>query len=476
MVVGEEGAWELREVDTGRVIDTFVTRGEAEERAKNSGGRLQVAQTHHSTLVQGENVSGAGTIKIERGKVTQISNISGHYMPRFEHLLQTVESLLQSGVILNKELVDYQGRKAEEISPDVKKVFKAVQPRLAELPKDKARVMDIIKDLNSGTLDSDDTEDLESELDKITERVSLVDRAVTALRKMGIGPRNKIRDVDTTFIYAEKAQTGAEFVMSEQKEKMTAQELLMGKQTKKAPPKEEIDVSNLGANSYVISEQGNVFGDGRVEEKGNEPTPSELREQEKRKNFRNADPKRAMQDELMDVARQKKLRPEDRDPIPVDPKKPEGEKIKTVFEGTSRGSTRRNGRKRFPTSPRNSSRRRRRTRRRSRSVTMTTSRLTRTAWSASPTRTSQATSIWFPSRKPSAFVPSSDPRTVAMTMTTTRNSRSTTRVSSGCLTPKSRAISRWSLLMRPRRCVVRRRPVSVSRTTMMTRKMTTTSR
>ncbi len=122
--------------------------------------------------------------------------------------------------------------------------------------------MDIIKDLNSGTLDSDDTEDLETELDKITERVSLVDRAVTALRKMGIGPRNKISDVDTTFIYAEKAQTGAEFVMSEQKEKMTAQELLMGKQTKKAPPKEQIDISNLGANSYVISEQGNVFGDG----------------------------------------------------------------------------------------------------------------------------------------------------------------------------------------------------------------------
>ncbi len=39
----------------------------------------------------------------------------------------------------------------------------------------------------------------------------------------------------------------------------------------------------------------------------------------------------------MEVARQKKLRPEDRDPIPVDPKKPEGEKIKTVFEGTVQG-------------------------------------------------------------------------------------------------------------------------------------------
>ncbi len=211
MVLGEDGHWELRDVDTGDVIATYGSRGEAEERAKKSGGKLQVAQTHHSTLVQGENVSGAGTVEIKRGKVTKISNISGHYMPRFEHLLQTVESLLQCGVILNKELVDYQGRKAEEISPDVKKVFKAVQPRLAELPKDKARVMEIIKDLNSGTLDSDDTEDLETELDKITERVSLVDRAVTALRKMGIGPRNKIGDVETTFIYAEKAQTGAEF-------------------------------------------------------------------------------------------------------------------------------------------------------------------------------------------------------------------------------------------------------------------------
>ncbi len=128
--------------------------------------------------------------------------------------------------------------------------------------------------------------------------------------------------------------------MSEQKEKMTAQELLMGKQTKKAPPKEEIDISNLGSNSYVVSEQGNVFGDGRVEAKGNEPTPSELREQEKRKNFRNADPKRAMQDELMDVARQKKLRPEDRDPIPVDPKKARGRKAQDSLRGYCPGDRR----------------------------------------------------------------------------------------------------------------------------------------
>ncbi len=39
----------------------------------------------------------------------------------------------------------------------------------------------------------------------------------------------------------------------------------------------------------------------------------------------------------MDVARQKKLRPEDRDPIPVDPNNPNGPKLKTVFEGTAEG-------------------------------------------------------------------------------------------------------------------------------------------
>ncbi len=76
MVVGEEGAWELREVDTGRVIDTFVTRGEAEERAKNSGGRLQVAQTHHSTLVQGG--------KRQRRRNDQDRARQGH--PDLEHL------------------------------------------------------------------------------------------------------------------------------------------------------------------------------------------------------------------------------------------------------------------------------------------------------------------------------------------------------------------------------------------------------
>ncbi len=139
MVVGEEGAWELREVDTGRVIDTFVTRREAEERAKNSGAgcrspRRTTRRWSRAKTSAAPERSKSSAARSPRSRTSRATTCRGS-----STCCRRLKSLLQSGVILNKELVDYQGRKAEDISPDVKKVFKAVQPRLAELPKDKAR-------------------------------------------------------------------------------------------------------------------------------------------------------------------------------------------------------------------------------------------------------------------------------------------------------------------------------------------------
>jgi hypothetical protein len=50
-------------------------------------------------------VTGAGGLTFSNGKITSISNSSGHYKPHTSHLLQTVEQLLQQGLLLDKTYV-----------------------------------------------------------------------------------------------------------------------------------------------------------------------------------------------------------------------------------------------------------------------------------------------------------------------------------------------------------------------------------
>jgi hypothetical protein len=60
-----------------------------------------VGHRHHSSLLAGGAVSGAGELKVNKGQLVWISNKSGHYCPDVFHLLQTLHSLYVQRVPLN---------------------------------------------------------------------------------------------------------------------------------------------------------------------------------------------------------------------------------------------------------------------------------------------------------------------------------------------------------------------------------------
>lgn len=60
-----------------------------------------VGHRHHSSLLAGGAVSGAGELKVSKGRLVWISNKSGHYCPDVFHLLQILHSLYMQRVPLN---------------------------------------------------------------------------------------------------------------------------------------------------------------------------------------------------------------------------------------------------------------------------------------------------------------------------------------------------------------------------------------
>jgi hypothetical protein len=57
-----------------------------------------VGHRHHSSLLAGKAVAGAGELKCTKGQLTSLSNKSGHYRPEVRHLTQVLHQLLKNGV------------------------------------------------------------------------------------------------------------------------------------------------------------------------------------------------------------------------------------------------------------------------------------------------------------------------------------------------------------------------------------------
>jgi len=86
-----------------------------------------VGHRHHSSLLAGAEVAGAGEIKVLGGKLVHISNKSGHYAPGAAHLLQALFLLNKRGVDLNQTRVTFKTR-------DDANNFNNVQAFLDSLP------------------------------------------------------------------------------------------------------------------------------------------------------------------------------------------------------------------------------------------------------------------------------------------------------------------------------------------------------
>ncbi|TYT74509.1 hypothetical protein [Desulfobotulus mexicanus] len=75
---------------------------------------------HHSSVVCGVAVLFAGGIAVAEGQLTSIDNMSGHYRPGKEHLLEAVRLLRVKGVKLDEVIVTYLEGFNEENIPIVK--------------------------------------------------------------------------------------------------------------------------------------------------------------------------------------------------------------------------------------------------------------------------------------------------------------------------------------------------------------------
>ncbi|MFE7801707.1 hypothetical protein [Nocardia sp. NPDC057440] len=53
----------------------------------------ELGRFHHSSLVAGESVAGAGEIRVENGVITHLSDKSGHYKPTFDMMVKVIERL-----------------------------------------------------------------------------------------------------------------------------------------------------------------------------------------------------------------------------------------------------------------------------------------------------------------------------------------------------------------------------------------------
>ena len=66
----------------------------------------------HSSLVAGEDVTAAGTMRVLNGRILEVDNFSGHYRPPAASLAVFAERMRQLGVSLEDTLIETTDRRA----------------------------------------------------------------------------------------------------------------------------------------------------------------------------------------------------------------------------------------------------------------------------------------------------------------------------------------------------------------------------
>jgi hypothetical protein len=135
--------------------------------------------THHSTPLAGKPVAGAGHLKADDGRITEIHDDSGHYKPSADFTLQVVEQLEALGAsMLDESAVDAKGNPP---GPEQRKKYKDLKERADKLQQ----VYDAVcKKLG----DKFDPKNPPKELVQAREGIQ---KAVGELRDLGFAPRNK---------------------------------------------------------------------------------------------------------------------------------------------------------------------------------------------------------------------------------------------------------------------------------------------
>lgn len=108
------GKWQLEPYDTTGNTDTMHGKDSEVGQALyvlTRGGTLlsapgKIGEMHHSSLVAGTDVAGAGMMRVEQGKIRSITNNSGHYRPSAEYLRNVLQVFQRNHVNLEEVEVE----------------------------------------------------------------------------------------------------------------------------------------------------------------------------------------------------------------------------------------------------------------------------------------------------------------------------------------------------------------------------------
>lgn len=207
---------------------------------KDDPNTKQELRTHHSSMLAGADVTGAGEITFHNGRIVGISNASGHYKPRTSHLLQTIETLLKQGLLLDTTymMLDPATGKGVPLQGKTKELYEKTlraqqrieqrKARLGELEQqvdEQARKVESLSDPEGKPLSSNTRAlDIErNELQRLTRELLQLDRELAdeiervgkardLLGKLGAAPANKLAAVEVTNLDINESMRGHQVI------------------------------------------------------------------------------------------------------------------------------------------------------------------------------------------------------------------------------------------------------------------------
>jgi hypothetical protein len=124
-----------KEYDTKDSFTMTSGRGSAiyvmDPNGKFYAGPHMAGRFHHSSFLAGGAVAGAGEMQVTAGKLTKISNKSGHYNPNEYQVFQTLAQLQSQGVDLNNVSLELLGNKKKEQPNNASNFIKINEGELA---------------------------------------------------------------------------------------------------------------------------------------------------------------------------------------------------------------------------------------------------------------------------------------------------------------------------------------------------------
>jgi hypothetical protein len=202
------------------------------EAAPATSPRMVTKNTHHSSVLEGNPVAGAGQADLDDGKVKYINNRSGHYRPRASHLLQTLEVLARLGATLNTELVDKDGKPLTGHArlPELRKALEDHQTRIAKVRQKLEELITADGKVSGKSEEDEESRQRERQIDKLEKEVEELGIAMELgqqiVKDIGAGPRNKALDVEVDLYKSttqSKTQNPGEFFRNGEKETSKAE-------------------------------------------------------------------------------------------------------------------------------------------------------------------------------------------------------------------------------------------------------------